>query len=193
MKRAILALTLIAASPLLAFDAEPVKPSIGIVQAAGIHPLDRSSYIQKSVSEALRNELRRRGFEAFTQDATIDDIRDTEDRRADYYVEIISGAELADYGGVGVGGRHGDVSLGVLASRVAADVRIFDGKTMSVLSTETLSKKNTAVVPTSIGLGDRGLFAFIALPFIERAQVRSVTRAVAKEMAVRVLDVVQAE
>ncbi|MEO8379754.1 MAG: hypothetical protein ABI779_08840 [Acidobacteriota bacterium] len=193
MKSLAFALCLIAAGPLLAFDTTPVKPRIGIVRVPGTHRYDPDEHVQKAVRESLRNELRGRGFDAFLSESTLEQIERSDDRRADLYVEIVGDADTEDYGGVNVGDRHVDVSIGVLVSHVAADIRIYDGRTLDVIATDSLSRRSTAVLPTSVGFGDHGLFAIIALPFLERAQVRSVARACAREMATRVIEVVDNE
>jgi hypothetical protein len=193
MKRLVFAFSLLLAIPLFAFDETPARLSIGIVHAPDLDRFDRDAHIQKAVRNALRDELRSRGYEAFTADATLDELAQDDGRAADFYIEIVGQADVEDYGGVGVGNRHADISIGVLVSRVAADVRIYDGRTLELIATDSLSKRSTAVVPTSIGLGDRNLFAVIALPFLERAQVRSVARAAAREMASRVTDVMRGE
>jgi len=193
MKRIVLAVCIAGALPLLAFDTTPFKPRIGVVRAEGTSRHDRDAHVQNAVRNALRDELRSRGFDAYTAESTIEQIGRSDDRSADFFVEIVGDAETDDYGGVDIGGRHADVTLGVLVSRVAADVRMYDGVTLELIATESLSKRSTAVVPTSIGLGDHGLFAVIALPFLERVQVRSVARACAREMAARVTDVVRGE
>lgn len=197
MKRAVSAacvvLVALAATPLLGFDATPVKPRIGIVRAPATYRFERGEYVQNAVRKALRDELRRHGYDAFTAEATLAQMAAHEDRTADLLIEIVGQSDVEDYGGVGVGGRHADVSLGVLVSRVAADVNIYDGETLELIASDSLMKRSTTVVPTSIGIGDRHLFAVIALPFLERAQVRSVARAAARELASRVGDVVRGE
>lgn len=122
MKRLLLALSFAGASPLIAFDATPVTARIGIVRAEGTYRFDRDAHLQKAVREALRDELRKRGFDAFTAESTLEQISRVDDRMADLYVEIVGETEIDDYGGIGVGGRHADVSIGILVSRVAADV-----------------------------------------------------------------------
>jgi hypothetical protein len=193
MKRILFAICLAAAAPLMAFDTAPGRLRIGIVRAEGTHRLDRDAHIQNAVRESLRKELRLRGFDAFTSESTLEQIERAGERSADVYVEIAGDVETEDYGGIGVSGRHADVSIGILVSHVAADVRIYDGRTLELIATDSLSKRSTAVLPTSVGFGDHGLFAVIALPFLERAQVRSVARACAREMASRVTDVVRGE
>lgn len=184
MKRLALAVGLILlAGAAHAFDTTPARPRIGILQGpewfANFHA-------------TLESELRQRGFDIYTVDASFEELSMDPDRDADWYVEVIPGnAETVDYGGVGVAGRHADVTLGIMVSRVGAEASIYRGRTLELIATESLQKKNTALLPTSVGFGGRSLFAAIALPFVERAQARSVTRAAARELATRIADAVR--
>ena len=174
---------LLVATAAHAFDPTPARTSIGVLRAH-----ESFGYFH----DALEAELRQRGFDVFTIDASFRELSMDPDRDADFYVEVIPGnAETVDYGGVGVGTRHADVTLGVLVSRVGADANIYRGRTLELIATESLAKKNTALLPTSVGFGGRNLFAAIALPFVERAQARSVTRAAARELADRIANAVR--
>jgi hypothetical protein len=193
MKRLLVALSLVLlAGAAHAFDPTPGRPRIGVLRAHETFTYERESLIQKTFHDALHAELRERGFEVYEIDATFDELSMDPDRDADWYVEVIpASAETVDYGGVGVGTRHADVTLGVLVSRVAAEVHVYRGRTLEKIASESLAKKNTALLPTSVGVGGRNLFAAIALPFIERAQVRGVARSAARELAARVTKVVR--
>ncbi|HYK02379.1 MAG TPA: hypothetical protein VE974_11530 [Thermoanaerobaculia bacterium] len=184
MKRLLFALLLLVLpSAAFAFDA---------TRATRIGVLRGTDALQMDVAAALRNELRARGFEAFDAVRTYDEAVRDGAAVADYYVEIAGGdAGSSEYGGIGIGTRHVGVSLGVLVSRVAAEVRIYDGETMELVETHELTKRNTAVVPTSVGIGGASLFAYIALPYIERAQVRRVVRAAGRTAADIVADAVR--
>ena len=170
-----------------AFDPSPSRPSIGVLRAY-------ETPVSNAFHEALEAELRERGFDVSEIDATFDELALDPDRDADWYVEVIpANAETVDYGGVGVGTRHADVTLGLLVSRVGAEVKVYRGRTLELIATESLAKKNTALVPTSVGFGGRSLFAAIALPFVERAQMRSVARSAARELASRITTAVRAQ
>lgn len=189
MKRLLIALCLLfPAGAALAFDPAPATLRIGIVRAPA-HPYDE--YTHRMLRESLRDELKSRGLEAFLIDAELEDIAEEDDRSADYYVEIAGDTRFRDHGGVGVGGRHADVALGVVSSRVAADLIVYEGDSLERIAEETLSKKNTALMPTGVGVGGRSLFAWIALPLVERVQTRNVARAVAREMSEHVIDAVR--
>ena len=80
-------------------------------------------------------------------------------------------------------GRHADVSLGVVVSRVAAELRLYDGTTMELIASSDLSKRTAALMPTYVGIGGGSIYASLALPFIERAQHRNVARKAARAAA----------
>lgn len=161
-----------------AFDTTPAKPRIGILR--GPEWFD-------SFHDTLQTELRQRGFDVYTEESSFEDLSQDPDRDADWYIEIVPGdAGTTDYGGVGVGTRHADVTLGLLVSRVGADAHVYRGRTLELIASESSQKKSTALVPTSVGVGTRSLFAAIALPFVERAQARGVTKSVARDLANRI-------
>lgn len=167
-----------------AFDPAPARPRIGVLHSGEMSSIERAFHAE------LRSELRERGFDVFEVDVPFDELALDPDRDADWYLEVIPArGETVDYGGVGVGGRHADVTLGLLVSRLGAEANVYRGRTLERIATESLQKKNTALVPTSVGFGGRNLFAAIALPFVERAQVRHVARSAARDLAQRVANV----
>jgi hypothetical protein len=184
MKRLLFTLLLVV-MPSTAFAFDSTRATrIGVLRGA--------DELQMDVADALRNELQARGLDAFDAVRTYDEAVRDGAAVADYYVEIVgSEATTTEHGGIGIGTRHGGVSLGVLVSRVAAEVRIYDGETLELVETHDLAKRNTAVVPTSIGVGGGSLFAYIALPYIERVQERRVVRAAGRKAADLVLDAVR--
>lgn len=178
MRRPLLALCLfLAATTASAFDTTKSPDRIGILReaTAGAAPMERS----------LLAELRNRGFDAFDVGLTYEELLDQEAVPiAAYIVEIRGGQpHTADYGGIDVVGRHADVSLGIVVSNVAAELRLYDGATMELIATSDLSKRSAALMPTSIGIGGSSIYASLALPFIERAQHRSVAKKAAREAA----------
>lgn len=195
MKRLLLGVCLLSiAGAAHAFDPSPGRPRVGVLRAHESFAFEREAAIQNAFHEALHAELRARGFDVFEVDATFDELAMDPDRDADWYVEVIPAqGETVDYGGVGVGGRHADLTLGLLVARIAAEVNVYRGRTLELIATESLKKKNTALVPTSVGFGTRSLFAAIALPFVERAQARGVARSAARDLAGRVATLVRAE
>jgi hypothetical protein len=137
------------------------------------------------MERSLLAELRNRGFDAFDVGLTYEELLDQEAVPiADYIVEINAGrTQTADYGGVDVVGRHADVSLGVVVSKVAAELRLYDGTTMELMASSDLSKRTAALMPTYVGIGGGSIYASLALPFIERAQHRNVAKKAARAAA----------
>lgn len=192
MKRLTLALCLLlVAGAAHAFDPAPAPVRIGLLRAPDAFYYENAEHVHRALTASLRNELRARGFEMVMVDWTYDDLPRDAQPVADFYVEIAGDSRTEDRGGVGVGGRHASVSLGMLVSDVAADVFVYDAFTLERLAHESMSKRDKAFVPTSIGVGGDHLFAWIATPFIERAQVRSVAKQLARDIAGRVDAVVR--
>lgn len=147
---------------------------------------------QSYLTNALAAELRSRGLDAFDARRTHLELLEDGAADADYYVEIVGGApNSTEYGGLDVGGSHAAVSLGVFVARFAAEVRIYDGQSYETLTSQDLTKRSTAVLPAGVGVGGRALFAWIAMPFIERAQWRNLSRAAARDVAAVIVDFVQ--
>lgn len=192
MKRLTLALCLLlAAGAAHAFDPTHAPVTIGLLRAPDAFHYENAEHVHRAVTAALRDELRARGFETVTIDWTYDELPREARPLADYYVEIAGDSRTEDRGGVGVAGRHAAVSLGMLVSDVAADVFVYDAETLEQIAHESMSKRDKAFVPTSVGVGGANVFAWIATPFIERAQVRSVSRQLARDIAGRIDAVVR--
>ena len=194
MKRLTLALCLLlVAGAAHAFDPTPSTSPIriGILRAPHAYYYENADFVHTAIRESLRSDLRSRGYEVTLVERTFDDLSADERPDVDYFVEIAGDSRTEDHGGVGVGGNHASLSLGMLVSDVAADLFVYDGHTLEELSHESMSKRDKAFVPTSVGVGGANLFAWIATPFIERAQVRSVSKQLARDIAGRVDAVVQ--
>jgi hypothetical protein len=188
MKRLLpLLCVMLLATTAFAFDSTKRAGRIGVLSAM--------SEGESTVVRALLNELRGRGLDAFDAGRTYDELMDDEAVAiADYIVEVRGGeAHTEDYGGIGIGGRHGDLELGVVVSKVAAELRVYDGATMKLIARTDLSKRTAAVMPTSIGIGGGSIYAYLALPLIERAQHRNVAKKAAREAASFVIATVRSE
>ena len=186
MKRLLATLCLLlTATAAFAFDSTRRTERIAVLR--GPHE------VQTAMADALRRELRERGFDAFDAERTYEEVMDDGSIVADYFVEFAS-AEPAtyDHGGIGVAGRHADVGVGVVTSKMFCEVRVYDAETMELIESENLSKRNTSLMPTSVGIGGGVFYAVIGLPF-ERAQERRVARAVAREAASVVIDAIRGE
>jgi hypothetical protein len=185
MKRLLAALFVIfIPAAAFAFDTTRRADRIGVLLSAADFDHESETVVEREVRRALLEELRERGFDAFDSGRTFDEAARDGELAADYLVEIVGGDPQSDeYGGLGIGGRHIDFTVGMIVSRVAADIRIYDAETMELLATETLSRRRSAVVPTSLGFGGNHVFAVVALPFFYRAQYRNVARAAASDAA----------
>ena len=188
MKRLIVfASLMLLATSAFAFDSTKSAPRIGVLLSG--HDID------PTMVRALVGELRGRGFDAFDTGLTYEELLDEEAVPiADYVVEIRGGEPLAfDHGGVGVSGRHADVSLGIVSSKVRAELIVYDGNTMEKLATTDVAKRTTALMPTGVGIGGGWLYTYVALPFVERAQNRSVAKKAARDAASFVTATIRAE
>src|SRR5688572_418721 len=169
MKRLIIfASLMLLATSASAFDSTKSAQRIGVLRSG--HDID------PTMMRALVGELRDRGFDAFDAGLTYTELLDEEAVPiADYVVEIRGGEPRSfDYGGVGVAGRHADVQLGLVSSKVTAELIVYDGHTMEKLATADLAKRMTGLMPTGVGIGGGWLYTYVALPFVERAQNRNV-------------------
>jgi hypothetical protein len=187
MKRLLIAMLLVVVSGVPAFafdDSRDERVRVGVLRG--------TDELQMNVAEVVVRELRARGIDAFDAVRTYEEAVEDGAAVADFYVEIVGNASTTEHGGIGVGTRHVGVSVGVLVSRVAAEVRIYDGDTFELVRTHDLSKRNTSLAPTSVGFGGGALFAYIAMPYIERAQLRRVVRATGRSAAMLVSEVAEA-
>jgi hypothetical protein len=186
MKRLILALVLLAATPLFAFNTTMSRGDrVGVLQPAVANEHDE--WIARAVSAHLLRALRDRGLDAFDAGIQYDELvaRTTSD--ADYYVEVVSGVADADArGGVGVWGRSMGVDVAMVVSNVAARLRIYDGRTFQVVDEYDLERRSKSVMPVAISAGGRHVGVWFALPVIQQARLRAAARAVAREAAQRI-------
>jgi hypothetical protein len=160
-----------------AFDATKSAPRVGVLRGG--------QEVDSTMTRTLIGELQRRGFDAFDAGLTFDELLDEEAVPiADYVIEIRGGEPLtADYGGIGIDGRHASVEMGIVSTKVRAELLVYSGQTMEKLASSDLSKTTTALMPTGVGIGGRAIYAYLALPFIERVQHRNVARKAAREAA----------
>jgi hypothetical protein len=75
----------------------------------------------------------------------------------------------------------------VIAARVAAELRVYDARTLEIVEKQSLSKRRTSMMPTSIGIGGRAFYAIIAAP-LQRLGAKSAAQAVARQAADLVAD-----
>lgn len=160
---------------------------IGVLRISGRLGYRAERAVANAVQNDLRGELLDLGFNAFDARVTYDDLLRNGPGGADYYVEVVSGyASGRPVGAVGT--AIGDVALevGVVVSRVAAQVRLYDGRTLNAVETYDLQKESTAVVPTGVGIAGRSIWASIMLPFVQYGQYRTAARSIAHQAAARI-------
>ena len=177
MKRAIALLITVLAVPAFGF-----RTSLSQGDRVGV--LRPDDGVARIVAAYLTNALKGRGLDAFDVRMKLTDLRTDERVDADYYVEIVDGdGDAGSYGGIGVGNRTIEVDVAVVVSRVAAKMRLYDGRTLELVDEYDLQRSNTTLLPTAVGIGGRHVAAWIALPFVQYARYRSAARAVAGEAA----------
>lgn len=189
MKRALVVLlALVIAVPAFAFNTRRAGSRIGVVDSLMRRDDGTWQPVVSSMQRVLRGELRRLGFDAYETGRTLEELAQSDDEAADYYVEILSdhGSDES-YGGIGIGNRNVGVEAEVMVARVAARVRVYDSE-LREIGTFELQRSKTTVMPTSIGVGGHNAALWIALPFVREARYRSAMREVAKDAAVRVAD-----
>ena len=143
--------------------------------------------IAESVLNYLRDELEVRGFDAFRLQTTYDELRRDDRPVASYYIEIVSShAEATAQGGIGVATGPVATEIGMIVGRVAAEMRVYDGRTLELVDRIDLSQSHTTVAPTGIGIRGLPIFAWIAVPIAQRTQIRAATHAVARQAADRI-------
>lgn len=188
MKRALGIVLLLAATPLLAINTSILRRGdrIGVLRMS--ERFDGSEQtVANAIESVLPRALRDRGFGAFDAQRTYDDLRRGDVADAAYYVEVV-GARAGDRqaAGVDVGVDNLYASVGVIVSHVAAEVRLYDGRTLELVDRWDLSKKSAAIVPTSVGIGGRYVWGAIVLPIIHHGQYRAAARGVAQTAAERI-------
>jgi hypothetical protein len=178
------------ATPLFAFTGTPSGKRA--LRVGVLHTSDRwaeASYdsAAAAIEHEMAQQLRKAGLDAWDTHCTLEQIDGREDREADLYIEVSGGdARLREIGGIDIGTRHVATSIGVVVSKIAAEVRLYDGRSFELIDRFDLARSRTAVVPTSIGFGDRGIFAFAVLPVIDHFQYRAAVRDVAEDAARRI-------
>jgi hypothetical protein len=185
MRRLLIAISLLLIpAAAFAFDTTRDRANrIGILLPA---EFDGDRYVHDSVRKYLHSELRKEGFVPFSMRDTIDELRERGESDAHFYIEIAAGDTGSErYAGIGVGGVHGGVDLGVVSSTMSIVLHVYDGQTLERLDTFDVSERSTTVAPTAVSLGGRHAWAWVAMPIAEWTQSRRAARAVARDVAQR--------
>ena len=187
MRRVALLLCLFVVLPLFGLT-RPMRRGdrIGVLRAP-----DEYAYqaITKAIAKDLRAELQSRGFHTFSTDVTFNELQQGDGAPADYYVEVVSSSAAGrEYGAAGAAVGPVVVDVAVESSEVAAEVRLYDGRTLELLDRYELQRKQTTAVPAGVGIGTRSIWAAFALPFVRDAQFRARAHDIAREAAARIAD-----
>ena len=163
------------------------KPLAPGVRIGVIRMPDEYESLTRTIERNLCQELQARGFQSFDTGMTYDEMQRRGVPNADYYVEIGSSDAAGNtVGGVGTGIGSVFVDIAVIRAHVAAEVRLYDGRTLELVDRYDLRGSHTAAVPAGVGIGTRWLFASVALPFVRHAQYRAAAREIARDAADRI-------
>ncbi len=142
--------------------------------------------VANTVQSDLRRELRHLGFDAFDAGLTYEELAYRQQSNADFFVEIDSNHSGHPVGGAGVSAGALAIEVGLVVARVAAVVRVYNGRTLNQIAEFDLQKNKTAFVPMAIGLGGRSVWGLIALPLVQYGQYRAAAHEVARLAAERI-------
>ncbi len=186
MKR-LLVLLVIAAVAVPAFSFDPSRHNghrIAVLQAPIYNGGEYEDRIATSVRRELVRELRARGFDAVDARMSYEELQRRRQSSADLYVEIAPADVYArPTGGVTVRTRRVAVDVAIVVSRVAAELRLYDGGTLDLIEKRHLRRENVTVVPTDIGVGTYRMAVWFALPLVEYVRYRSAVGAVVRDAA----------
>ena len=186
MKRLlILAIVVAVAVPAFSFDpSRHTGTRVALLQAPIYNAGEYENRIAGSVRHQLVRELRDRGFDAFDARMTFAELQREGRADADLYVEIVPGDTYAyPTGEVGVRTSNVALDVAVVVSRVAAELRLYDGRTLDLIGKRQLRHQNVTVVPTAIGAGTYRLSVWFALPVVQYMRYRSAVGAVVRDAA----------
>jgi hypothetical protein len=176
------------ASPAFAFDTSHAGHGnrIGVLLMSERVSDNSEMQAAEEVRGALVEALHKAGFDSFETGMTYDQLsRGTND--ADFYVEVLSTDGHAHDSGIGTidDGRVG-ADVGILVSNVAAQLRLYDGRSLELVDRFDLSKRKVAPTLRGVSIGGRHGFFSMALPWIRSAQYRGVARDVAADAATKI-------
>jgi len=190
MKRlSTLLLLLVAATSALALDTTKRGNRIGVLTAPARYEAGPESALSASIGKYLRQELQKSGFDAFQTNVTYDQLSRDATTNADYYIEVTSSDSTGGSpGGIGIGTANVGVDISVVVAHVAAEVRLYDGRTLELIRRFELNQSKKGFAPTSISIGAPGLFGFIAIPITEIVQFRRAAHQIARDASSQVAE-----
>jgi hypothetical protein len=183
VKRALVLLFVVLVQPAYAFDPTFRGGNrVTLLQAPLYNAGNAELQLARNLRHRLVSELRGRGFEAVDSERTYADVQNEGRAVSGLYVEIApSDVDSSATGAVAIDTRGAGVDLAMIVSRIAAELRVYDGRTFELIAKRHLSHQNVSVVPTGIGAGSYRLSVWFALPFVQYARYRAAAGAVVRE------------
>ena len=182
MKPLTIALVLFAAA-VAVFGFDPTRGARIAVLDSSPRYSGRDVYVSSVVEQRICEELRNRGFDAFETRTTLDRLMPFDSANDDYYLELIgSGGSSVPIADASVGAGNVAVDFGLVVSHVAAQLRLYDGRTLELLQTINLEKRKTTLVPMAVGAWSGRIAFSIAAP-ARWLQERTVMRGIANDAA----------
>ena len=186
MRRTVFAFVLLAAATASAINTDSHPIRIALLAAPEPWANRRDAQTADLVRNHLRGELRAMGYDAFITGDRVFDLGDEGTARADYYLEVTGATDGYPVGAIGFPiGHNAGAEIGIIVSRVAASVNVYDGRTLGLIRTIDLQKRKTSVAPTAVGVGGRRFWAALAVPIVEWSQYRAGVQAVAHDAALQ--------
>ena len=193
MKRTIVILALLTiAVPSWALKGTPDTPKrpmrIGVLHTGDGWADASYDTAAAAIEREIALQLHDRGLEAWETHQTLRDAYQDRVGQADLYISGGGDARFRELGDLDVSGPHTVGSLGLVISKCAAEVRVYDGGTLALVDHFQLSHRRWAVVPTSLGLHNRRFVALAisVIPIVQHLQYRSAIRGVAEEAVQRI-------
>lgn len=195
MKRLAFSLLIVlTAASAFALDTTKRGNRIGVLVTRDRYERGAEAAMSASIGKYLRDELQKAGFDAFLTDVTYDDLTRNVTTAADYYVEVASSDTSGGTpGGVGVGSGAVAVDVSVVVAHVAAEVRLYDGRSLELIRRFELQQSKKGIAPTSISIGGGGIWGWFSIPITEVVQFRRAAHSIAKDAATQVAGYRQGE
>jgi hypothetical protein len=188
----IVALSLAIVQPALAFDPTPREAGnrITLLQGPTYHGGEYEERAAARIRKQLVSELRERGYDAIDGEMSYDDAVRGGRRDSGLYIEIAPDSATTDSAAIArVDLPHASVDLAVLVSRVAAELRVYDARSLNLIVKRNLHRQDVRVVPTGVGTGTYRASVWLALPVFEYARYRAAVNGVVQDAVQEIVGV----
>src|ERR1044072_684803 len=166
MKRlSLLLLIVLVSASAFALDTNKRGNRVGVLVTPDRYEHGAEAAMAASIGKYLREELQKAGFDAFLTNVTYDELSRNAPVAADYYVQVAaSDSNAGSPGGIGVGNRELGVDISVVVAHVAAEVRLYDGRSLELIRKFELHQSKKGIAPTSISIGGSGIWGWFSIP-----------------------------